>query len=188
MTLIRRCLVHAAVFVFSKALHTAAVPKNKRHLNTSKAKMDKVRCFLFQYLDIMSWTYKFVIFWYAVMLSPAKPLVAFSSPLASDISCELNRSGSDLQKADLVTRDSLPAGFASTEDQDIAGSSVYDMQRHVDSLCCLKGSFVESHRPVCAVLLKRGPPGVRGDSEGALTGTRPRGFEDAAGCSSPCYV
>lgn len=38
--------------------------------------------------------------------------------------------------------------------------------------------------PVRTVLLKCDPSGVRGDSGGALTGMRPRGFEDAALCST----
>lgn len=90
---------------------------------------------------------------------------AFSPLLPSaPISCELlirelhkNRSVSDLQKADLFTRDSLPAGFASTKDQDIAGSSIYDMLCHIDCWFCLNGSFVHSQCPVYTVLFEMWP-------------------------------
>ncbi len=114
------------------------------------------------------------------MLSPTKPLVVFSSPLASDISCEFliwyenrRRTGVNLTSRRQIyfARDSLPAGFASTKDQDIAGSSVYDMPCHIDCQCSLKRSFV------CIVLLKCDPPGVKGDSEGALTGMGPRSLK-----------
>lgn len=123
------------------------------------------------------------------MLSPAKPLVAFSSPLASDISCEFliwsenwTRTGADLTSRRQISSQEIPSLLA------FPPPRTRTLQDHqymicyvILTRCCLSGSFVSSHHPVCTVLLKCDPYGVKGDNEGALTGMRPRGFEDAAG-------
>lgn len=72
----------------------------------------------------------------------------------------------NLQKADLFTRDSLPAGFASHGPGHCRIISIWYAMSYWLSVLAERQFCV---KPPCTMLLKCDPSGVKGDSKGALT-------------------